>query len=222
MSEEGYWQFNPTAFPLTPLPYFRSQLFIDKVNIFLWNYSFLEFKWNSPKEEEPEVAAPEPEEEPEPAKAASPSKHTTVVDDDDDKEEESKADDAAADGDEDGDKGGDAEEEGNDEGCGTDRPYCVADLLHLNEDNHEARRRKEILIGEALGRLHQIVNTQVHPLEKMYKYEHLAMSSFGGNWQIYRRGKRKGNAKEKIKQLFITKKLLLSFNSKSDVNVVFT
>ncbi|OQV26138.1 Sarcalumenin [Hypsibius exemplaris] len=80
-------------------------------------------------------------------------------------------------GDQEGSEAGSGGDE--DAGCGTDRPYCVADLLHLNEDDHEARRRKDILINEALGRLNQIVNNQIHPLEKMYKYEHLAMSTFG-------------------------------------------
>lgn len=100
--------------------------------------------------------------------------------DEDDKNEaghdDGKEDDAKSEADEKGDD----EEEEDDPGCGTDRPYCVPDLLHLNEENHEERRRKDILMHEAFQRLHQIVENQVKPLEKSYKYEQLALNSFGG------------------------------------------
>jgi hypothetical protein len=128
---------------------------------------------------ESKYSQPEPEPEPVPEPVAEEdedgkSSPSAVDADNDGKDDEgeSKVEDAA-DGDE---ASGDDE----DVGCGSDRPYCVADLLHLNEDNGEERKRKDILIKEALQRLNQIVENQIHPLEKTYKYEHLAMNSFGG------------------------------------------
>ncbi|XP_055332424.1 sarcalumenin-like isoform X2 [Paramacrobiotus metropolitanus] len=123
----------------------------------------------------PAAAAPAEDDDDDDKDAKKPAAKKDKDDDDDDDDKTQVKDDD--DGDEDnGDKGDDEDEE--DEAV-PERDYDVGEIFHLNEDNTEVRRRKELLTNIALERLHQIVDNQIAPIEKLYKYEQLSRSTFG-------------------------------------------